>query len=125
MEVAGQRLHAERENTGDFVETQSEEIFYLGAGDQDGDAVGESDDNGTRNEFHACAETGCSHDDEEHSCHHGTHEQSVGAMCSHDAGDYDDKGAGRSADLGFRSGESGDEKSGYDGAVGAGLRSES
>ncbi len=52
MEILGQRLHAQPEHAGNFFQMQAEEIFHLRAGDQDGDAVGEADDDGTRNVLH-------------------------------------------------------------------------
>ncbi len=64
------------------------------------------------------------HDDEKDSSHHRAHEQAVDAVSGDDAGDYDYEGAGRSADLGLRSAERGDQKAGDDGAVDSGLRRE-
>jgi hypothetical protein len=48
---------------------QSEEIFDLGGGDEDCDAVGEPDDDRTGNEAHGCAEAGEAHDDQHDSGH--------------------------------------------------------
>ncbi len=58
MEVAGEGFHAQPEDAGNFVEVQAEEVFDLRAGDQDGDAVGESDDDGAGNELDRGAQAG-------------------------------------------------------------------
>ena len=58
MKVLRQRLHAQPEHAGNFLELQTEEIFDLRAGDQDGDAVGEADDDRARNELHRRAQAG-------------------------------------------------------------------
>ena len=44
--------------------------------------------------------------DEQHARHHRAHEQAIDAVDGDDAGDHDDEGARRTADLGFRSAES-------------------
>ena len=107
---------------GNFVEMQSEEIFDLGAGDQNGDAVGEADDDRPRNELHRRAHAGRAQDDEHHARHHRAHEQAVDAVYGDDAGDHHDERAGRPADLRLRSAQRRDQEAGDDGAVDAGLR---
>src|SRR5258708_33920757 len=99
MEIAGQGLHAQPEDAGDFVETQSEEDFDLRAGEEDGDAVGESDDDRTRNELNAGDQAGHAHDDQEHARHHGTHAQPVDAVRANDSSYNDDEAAGSTAAL--------------------------
>ena len=99
MEAIGQRFDAQPEDARNFVEMQSEEIFDLGAGDQDRNAVGESDDDRARDKFHRRAQPGNAHDHKQNAGHHGAHEQSVDAMNGNDACDHDDKCARRSADL--------------------------
>ena len=125
MEIAGERIHALPEDSGNFVEMHSEEIFDLRAGDEDGDAIGESDDDGPGNEFHASAKSGRAHDDEQDSSHDGAHEQAVNAVNGDDPRDHDDERAGRAADLSLGSAEGGDQESGDHRAVDAGLRRES
>jgi hypothetical protein len=68
VEVSGESFHAQPEDAGDFIETQSEEIFDLRAGDQNRDTICKSDDNGARNEFYPGTEPGRSHDDQQ--CNH-------------------------------------------------------
>jgi hypothetical protein len=97
----------------------------LSAGNEDGDAVGEPDDHGARNEFDGSAETGGAHDDQEYSRHHRAHEQAIDAVGGDDARDYDHEGAGRAANLRFRSAQSGDQEAGDDSAVDASLRCQS
>src|ERR1019366_5198213 len=46
VEARGQSFHAQPEDAWNFGELQAEEILDLGAGDQDGDAIGEADDDG-------------------------------------------------------------------------------
>ena len=53
VETRGQSFHALPENARDLGELQAEEILDLGAGDQDGDAVGEADDDGRGMNFTA------------------------------------------------------------------------
>ena len=112
------------EFAGHFIDLQPEEIFYLGAGDQDCDAVGESDHDGTRNELDGRAHAGEAQNDQHHAGHHGAHEQAIDAVHGDDARDHDDEGAGGPADLGLRTAQSGDQKSRDDRAIDAGLRGE-
>lgn len=124
MKAARQGFHAKPENAGDFVEMQAQEVFHLGAGNEDGDAIGESDDDGARDELDGRAQACDSHDDEENSGHDGAHEKAVYTVCRDDAGDYNDEGSGGPADLSLRSAEGRDEESGDDRAINAGLRRE-
>ena len=64
MEAPGQRLHAHPEDAGYFVELQPKEIFHLGAGDEDGDAIGETDDHGPGNVLHGGTHACDAHDHE-------------------------------------------------------------
>jgi hypothetical protein len=82
----------------------AEEIADLGARDEDGDPVGETDDDRPRNVGHRGAHSGRAEDDEDAPRHHGAHEQAVDAVGRDDAGDDDDdEGARRTADLKPRS----------------------
>ncbi len=123
-EVAGQRFHAEPEDAGDLVQVQTEEISHLGAGDQNGDAVGESDDDGPGNELHRRTHAGRAHDHQQNTGHHGAHEQSVNTVLGDDGRDHYHKGPGRAADLGPGASQQRNEEAGHDGAVNAGLRRE-
>ena len=101
VEAAGQSFHALPEDAGNFGELQAEEILYLRAGDQDGDAVGEADDDGARNELDRRAHAGDAHDHQQNAGHHGAHEEAIDAVKRDDAGDDHDEGAGGSANLRF------------------------
>ena len=125
VEVGDQRFHAQPEHAGDFFEMNSKEVFDLCAGDEDGDAIGKSDDNRSRNELDGSAEAGCAHDDQEYPRHYRAHEQAVDAVDGDDARDYDHEGAGRTANLHFRSAQGGDQETGDDGTVDACLRRQS
>jgi hypothetical protein len=124
MKIPGQRLHAQPEDTGNFFQFEAEEIFHLRAGDEDGNAVGKADDDGTRNVLYRGAHAGQAHDDENDAGHHRAHEQAVDAVRGDDAGDDDHEGSGGAADLGGRSAERGDQKAGHYGAIDSGLRRE-
>ena len=62
--------------------------------------------------------------DQQNAGHDRAHEQAVDAVDGDDAGDDDDEGAGGSADLSPRAAEGRDQKSGDDGGVDSGLRSD-
>ena len=121
MEIESESLHAQPEDPGNFFELEAEEILDLGAGDQDGDAIGEADDDGPGNELDGRAHAREPHDYENGSGHYRAHEKTVDTMGGHDAGHHDYEGAGRAADLGVGSAEGGDDKPGDDGAVDSGL----
>ena len=125
MEVAGKGLHAQPEHTWKFVDLQAEEIFDLRAGDENRNAVGEPDHDGTGYELHRRAHAGRSHDHQEDASHHGAHEQAVNTVGSDDPGHHYYEGAGRTANLGLRSAKCRDQKTGDYCAVDAGLGRES
>ena len=108
-----------------MVDAQPEEILDLGAGDEYGDAVGETEHHRAGNELHRSAESGCAHDEEQDAGHHGAHEQAVNAVFGDDSRDHHDKRAGGTADLHARAAQRGDQEAGDDSAVDAGLRGES
>ena len=60
-----------------FLDLQPEEIFDLRAGDDDRDAVGESNDHRPRNELHRRAQAGDAQDHQHHARHQRAHEQAV------------------------------------------------
>jgi hypothetical protein len=68
---------------------------------------------GARNKLDGRSQTRHAHDDQNHSGHHGDHEQSGQAELGNDAGNDDHKRAGRPADLCARSAQRGNEKSGH------------
>ena len=74
--VSQSALHACEELAGIFLHRQAEEIFDLRGGDQQGDAVGESDDDGAGDETHGGAEAGEAEEEQNHAGHHGDHEES-------------------------------------------------
>ena len=47
-----QHFHPQPEFAGNLLDVQAEEVFDLGAGDQHGNAIGESEDHRARNKFH-------------------------------------------------------------------------
>ena len=67
--------------------------------------------------LHRGAQAGRAQDDEHDAGHHRAHEQAVDAVGRDDAGDDDDEGAGRPADLEPRAAERRDEEAGDDRAV--------
>ncbi len=74
---------------------QCEEIFHLGAGNQNCDALVNSDDYRTRNELYRRTQPGEAHDHQQNARHHGEHEQPIHTVYSHDASYYNQEGAGR------------------------------
>src|SRR3954447_7358468 len=124
VEATREGFHAQPEHAGNFVEVESEEVFYLRAGDEDGNSVGESNDHWAGDELYRGAEPGEAHDDQEYAGHDGAHEESIDAVSGDNARDYDDEGAGGATDLSLRAAQGGDEKSGDDRAVDSCLRRE-
>ena len=94
-----QRLHSQPELTGNFGQLQSKEILHLRAGDQHGNAIGESDHHGTRNKLHGGPHPGCAENDKQHAGHDCAHEQTINAVRSDYARNHYDESAGRTADL--------------------------
>ena len=75
--MSGEQLHARQEFAGDCGRAQAEEVLDLRGGDQDGDAVGEADDDHARNELDGCAQAGEAHDQEHDSGHQRDHGKAV------------------------------------------------
>ena len=113
------------EFAGNGADAKAEEVLDLRGGDQDGDAVGESDDDRAGDESHRCTEAGEGHGDEDDAGHERDHSRPLMPKRRDDAGDDDDERSGRPADLRSRAAQRGDEKTGDDGGVEAGLRSDS
>ena len=101
--MVGERSHTREEFAGIFLHREAEEIFDLGRGDQQGDAVGEADDDGARDEAHGGTQAGEAEEEQNHAGHHGDHEESGEAVFGEDSGDDDHEGAGGAADLDLRS----------------------
>ena len=122
MEARGQSFHAQPEDAWNFGELQAEEILYLSAGDQDGDAVGKADDHRAGDELDCGAHAGDAHDHQQNTGHHRTHEEAIDTVKCDDAGDDHNEGAGGSANLRLGAAQQGDQETGDDGAVDTGLR---
>ena len=106
----------------DGAGAEAEEVLDLGAGDEDGDAVGEAHDAGARDELDCGAEPGDAQQNEQHAGHEGAEQEAVFAVAGQDAEDDDDKCAGGAADLAARTAQRGDGEAGDDRSVEAGLR---
>ena len=119
-----QRFYPQPEFSGDLGQVQAEKIFDLGAGDQDRDAIGETDHHRTRNKLHRRTHAGCAQHHEQYAGHHGAHEEAVDSVHCDNSRHHYDKCAGRPANLRFRSTQRGDKKAGHHGAVNSSLRSQ-
>ena len=110
----GQFLHDVRRHVR---QAEPHEVRYLPDEDQDGDAEGEADDHGIRDEFNYGAQPQHAEDDQYDPGHYGGDEQAVVAEALDNAVDDDDEGAGGAADLDAAAAESGDYEAGDDGGV--------
>ena len=124
-ELRRQELHPRQEVTRHRVDAQAEEIADLRAGNEDRDAVGETDDDRTRNEAHGRSQAGRAQHDEHHAGHQRADEQPLDPVARDDAGDDDDEGARRTANLQARAAQERDDAAGHDGRIDAGLRGQS
>ena len=97
--LEGESFDALPENAGNFFELQAKEVFDLRAGDEDGDTVGEADDDGPRDKFDGGAHAGEAHDHEDDAGHHGADEQAIDAVRGDDSRDDDDESTGGATDL--------------------------
>ncbi len=122
MEVFGDRAHTMKEIAGDVLHPQAEEVAELSAGDEDGDAVGESDDNRARKIFDQSAKAGDAHDHQDDSREHCAGEQASEAVAGNDAKDDDYECTSRAADLRAGAAEGGNQETSDDGTVDACLR---
>ena len=111
-----------RNSLGTAACAQAEEVLDLRGGDEDGDSVGEADDHHARDEANHCAEAGKAHESRMMPAMSVTMARPLMPKRSNDAGNDDDECAGGSANLGARAAERGDDESGDDGGVEAGLR---
>ena len=101
---------------------QSEKILDLRGGDQQRDAVGESDGHGARNVFDRRAQAGEAHDQQQHAGHDAHQRQPGHTELGHDAGDNHHERARGPADLGARAAQRRDQEAGHHRGVQAGLR---
>ncbi len=98
------------------------EILDLRGGDQQRNAVGESDGDRARDVFDGGAQASKSHDEQQNSGHDPHQREAADSEAGNDAGHDDDKSARGSADLGARTAQGRDEEAGDDSGVEAGLR---
>ena len=116
--------HAMEKISRHALHPQSEKVSNLRAGDQNGDAVGESDDDRTREILDRRAHASDSEEHQQHARHHRAGEQSFDAIFGDDSRDHHDERTGRAADLCFGTSERGDQEAGDDRAVDARLRTD-
>ena len=81
------------------TDAQAKEVFDLGGGNQQGDAVGEPQDDGPRNELDRLAEAGDRQEQQDDARHHRDHQQAGQAVRGDDARDDHHERPRRSADL--------------------------
>ena len=117
-----EQFHAREKLARWVTDAQAEEVFDLGGGDQQGDAVGEAEDDGPRDELDRLAEAGDRQEQQDDARHHRDHQQAGQAVRGDDAGDDHHERARRSADLDARAAEEGHHESADDGRVDARLR---
>ena len=84
---------------GDVVHPQAEKITDLRAGNENGDAVGETDHDGARKELHRRAHAGDAQQDEQDPSHHRAGKQAIDSVPRDDARDHNHKRARGSANL--------------------------
>src|SRR3954447_11598583 len=99
MKIGCEHLQALPEFSRNFIDLKSEEILDLCAGDQDGDAIGEADHNGARDELDRSAHASGAQNNQQDASHHSAHEQSIDAVSSDNSGDYYDECPGWTANL--------------------------
>jgi len=98
-EVASEDFHAREKNTRDAFDLEAEEVLNLRAGNNHGDAVGETDDDGAWYEFDGRAKAGDAEYDEHDSGHDRAHIETVEPIARNDAGNDHDECPGGPADL--------------------------
>src|ERR1035438_5043539 len=98
MKIFRQSTHTVEEIAGNVFHAEAEKIAELRAGDEDGDAVGEANDDRAREIFDHCAQSGDAHEDEKDSGEHGAGEQASDSVAGNYSEHDDDEGSGGSAD---------------------------
>src|SRR5450432_2989105 len=101
---------------------QAKEITELGASDQYGDAVGESNDDRAGKIFDHGAESGDAHEDQENAGEHRAGEESGDAVTRNYSKDNDYEGSGRASDLRAGAAQRRNQETSDNGAVDACLR---
>jgi hypothetical protein len=120
--VGGQRLDAGEKLGGQVVYLQAEEILDLGEEDDDGDAVGEADHHGHRDEADQLPHARDAHGEQENAGQDRGAHQVGETVDGDDAVHNGDEGAGRAADLHPRAAAGGGDEAGDDGGPDAGCR---
>ena len=114
VRIGGQSLDAGEEFGRQAVDPEAEEILDLCHEDYDGNAVGETDHDGHRDEADQLPHAGKAHRQQEGPGEHGGAEQVYEAVRGNDAIDDRNEGAGGSADLHARTAEEGSQQPGDD-----------
>src|SRR5262245_32211288 len=109
---------------GDRVHAKAEEVTNLCAGDEDGDAVGETGDDGAWKVLDGCAHASDTENDEKPARHHGAEEKTFDPVFADDASDNYNEGSRGATDLRFGAAKGRDDESGDDRAVETVLRRE-
>jgi hypothetical protein len=109
-----QRAHLAEELARQIVDAQAEKILDLRNEDDDGNAVGETDDYRQRDEADHAAEPECAHGEQHDARHHRGDQQVLHAIVHDDGVDDRDEGPGRAADLHARSAQCRDQEARYD-----------
>ena len=122
VEVRRQRRHSQGKYSRHIVQTQSEKVFHLGAGNQDGNAISESHHYRPRYKLHRRPQPGYAHNHQQNSGHHRAHKQTVHPVDRDDPRDHHHKGPSRAADLRLGASQHRDQKSSHNGAINARLR---
>ena len=94
-----EQFHAREELARWVADAQTEEVLDLGGGNQQGDAVGEAQDDRPRDELDRLAEAGDRQEQQDDARHHRHHQQAGQAVRGDDARDDHDERPRRSADL--------------------------
>ena len=122
MGVGGEGLDAGEEFRRQVVDLQAEEILDLRHEDDDGDTVGETDDDGDRDEADQLPHARDAHCQQKGASQHGRTEQVHEAVGGNDAVNDRDECAGGAADLHARAAEERGQQAGDDGGPDAGGR---
>ena len=117
--------HAVKEIAGHVIHLQSKKIANLRAGNQNGDAIGEANDDRPGKVFHHGSHAGHAEQDQKNARHHCADEQPVDAVLGDNARYDHHERARRPADLRFRAAQRRDQEARNNGAVQPRLRGHS
>src|SRR5262249_22432266 len=109
--------HAMEKISRHRIETQAEEIPDLRTGDQNSDAVGESDDDGARKIFHGGAHARDTQEQKKNAGHHRANEEASDSVLGNDSRNDNDKRTGRADDVRFGAAQRRNQKSSDNGAI--------